>query len=349
MKIGILTFHWGTNYGGVLQAYALQCFLVSLGYNVEIINYAPKTFRDSFLLCFKNKSLKTIKENIFNYFKEKKFKRFRNANLILSDERYYNKSSYKDFENKYDFIIVGSDQVWNPYIALGYGAPYWLPMKSSTYKIAYAVSLGCDDYPKEILKKLIGFINDFNAISVREKSAVDIIQSVYKKGMVELMPDPTLIVDSGIFKKFIHVNPCDHSCFFYVLQQKQKLITDLERKLQNSFIINKPSDKKYGYSIEEWISAIYNNKYIVTNSFHGVMFSLIFHKDFFVIPVEGKLAGMNDRIYTILGYLNLEDRIIKDVPSFYDKNKEIDWLDVDNKINKLKEAGKTFLLKSIRV
>ena len=79
------------------------------------------------------------------------------------------------------------------------------------------------------------------------------------------------------------------------------------------------------------------------------MFSLIFHKDFFVIPVEGKLAGMNDRIYTILGYLNLEDRIIKDVPSFYDKNKEIDWLDVDNKINKLKEAGKTFLLKSIRV
>ena len=179
MKIGILTFHWGTNYGGVLQSYALQCYLKSIGCDVEIINYAPLTYRNSFFLCFKGKSIGTIKKNILNYFKERKFRKFRKSNLILSKKRYFTKTSSEAFNNDYDVIVVGSDQVWNPYIALNYGLPYWLPYKGKARKIAYAVSLGCDVYPQEILEKQTACINDFYAISVREKSAVNIIQSVY--------------------------------------------------------------------------------------------------------------------------------------------------------------------------
>lgn len=90
MRIGILTFHFGgTNCGGVLQSYALQTYLKGLNYDVEIINYALKTFRNNFLLCFKSKSVCTIKKNIIEYLKDQKFKRFRTEYLNLSVSRYY--------------------------------------------------------------------------------------------------------------------------------------------------------------------------------------------------------------------------------------------------------------------
>lgn len=349
MKIGILTFHWGTNYGGVLQSYALQCYLKSIGHEVEIINYAPLTYRDSFFLCFKSKSIGTIKKNILNYFKERKFRRFRKSNLILSARRYYANTSSEIFNNDYDVIVVGSDQVWNPYIALNYGLPYWLPSKGKARKIAYAVSLGCDNYPLEILEKQIACINDFYAISVREKSAVDIIQPVYKKGVVELMPDPTILLESFAYRKFIQENQTEKSCFIYALQENQKLISVIEQQiLKNGYSIFKPTNYIGEISIEEWLSTLYNSELVVTNSFHGVMFSLIFHKSFYVVPIEGVLAGMNDRIYTVLEYLGLNERIINNIENVKNKNHvPIDWHVIEQKMNILRSKGRNFLLSHI--
>ena len=345
MRIGILTFHWGTNYGGVLQAYALQTYLKGLNYDVEIINYAPKTFRDKFLLCFKSKSVHTIKKNVCEYLKEQKFKRFRKKNLNLSNTRYYNATDCELLVSGYDIIIVGSDQVWNPYIALNYGWMYWLPVKSNIRKIAYAVSLGCEQYPTDVLAKVSGLINDFYAISVRENTAIKIIQPKFSKGHVYVVPDPTLLVDSAQYMPFVkrHIN--NRGCFIYVLQENQKLIAEIEKILQYEYDIYKPDSNKWNqYSIEEWLSGIYNSKLVITNSFHGVMFSLIFHRDFFVTLIEGSLSGMNDRIYTILEYLGIQNRIIKNAASFTMMKKQtINWEDVDTKLSQFKEIGTKFL------
>lgn len=345
MKIGILTFHWGTNYGGVLQAYALQTYLEGLKCDVEIINYAPRTFRDIFLLCFKSKSVHTIKRNVCDYLKERKFKRFRTENLNMSGTRYCHTGDCEQWGRRYDIIIVGSDQVWNPYIALNYGWVYWLPFKSNVRKIAYAVSLGCDRYPADVLAKVSGFIDDFYAISVRENTAIKIIQSEFSKGKVCVVPDPTVLLDSAQYMPFVRKHTNNRGCFIYVLQKNQKLISEIEKLLLSDFDINRPDSNKWNqYSIEEWLSGIYNSKLVVTNSFHGVMFSLIFHKDFFVTLIEGTLSGMNDRIYTILEYLGIQDRIIKDVESFMKiKKQSINWDYVDAGLKQLKKVGTEFL------
>lgn len=344
MKIGILTFHWGTNYGGVLQAYALQTYLRGLNCNVEIINYAPRTFRDSFFLCFKSKSMHAVKRNICDYLKEQKFKRFRKENLNLSHVRYYNINDCERWIHRYDVIIVGSDQVWNPYIALGYGWVYWLPIKSNVRKIAYAVSLGCEQYPVNVLNKVSNFIDDFDAIGVRENSAVKIIQSKFK-GEVCVVPDPTILLDYTYYMRFVKKNPSCRTCFMYVLQEKQKIIAKIENLLHSDFDINRPDNNTWNqYSIEEWLSGIYNSGLVVTNSFHGLMFSLLFHKPFFVTLVEGSLSGMNDRIYTILRYLGLEERIIEDTETFMRiRERPINWKKVDMKLEQLKNEGVKFL------
>lgn len=344
MKIGILTFHWGTNYGGVLQAYALQTYLKGLKYEVEIIDYAPITFRDTFLLCFKSKSIRTIKRNICDYFKEKKFKQFRQKNLNLSSVRYYKRNDCEQWARIYDIIIVGSDQVWNPYIALSYGWAYWLPFKSNVRKIAYAVSLGCEQYPVNILNKVSNFIDDFDAISVRENSAVKIIQPKFREEVC-VVPDPTILLDYTYYMRFVKKGPNYRTCFMYVLQEKQELIAKIENILRSDFYVNRPDNNSWNqYSIEEWLSGIYNSGLVVTNSFHGLMFSLLFHKPFFVTLVEGSLSGMNDRIYTILRYIGLEERIIKDIETFMRiKEQPVDWEKVDMRLDQLKKCGIKFL------
>ena len=136
---------------------------------------------------------------------------------------------------KYDAIIVGSDQVWNPYIAETYGRAYWLPSSINVNKIAYAVSLGCAVYPTDLLNKLSIFINDFNYISVRENSAIDIIQSVYRKNTVFYAPDPVVLPSIDVYLKLINKNKCPKGCFIYTLQDKQKLIKNIELLIQKNF------------------------------------------------------------------------------------------------------------------
>lgn len=332
MKIGILTFHWGTNYGGVLQAYALQTFLKQKGNDVVIINYAPHTFRDSFYKCFYSKNPFTIIENLKNYWKEKNIAKFRKKHMKLT-ERYYLPEQLIENPPIMDIYIAGSDQIWNPYGLKSNKKIYFLPFgDEETIKLSYAASFGVTDYPENYLKEIKPLLNKFKAISVREKSGLDILK---KAGILDsvLLPDPTLLLNKDDYLKLtdrkIQKKPTDY--FFYVLQNKQKTISDIYSYLKrnkNNKIVHTCKIKNSVIGIEDWLYNIKNSKIVITNSFHGVVFSIIFETPFIVVPIEGRLKGMNDRIVTLLESYDLMDRIMWQYnPNTINilANKQIDW------------------------
>ncbi|MDA9039811.1 polysaccharide pyruvyl transferase family protein [Gammaproteobacteria bacterium] len=312
MKIGIVTFHWGTNYGGVLQTFALQSFLEAKGHEVRIINFAPMSFRDSILRCFRSRNLESIFSNIKNYIKDRNIDRFRKENLNLT-ARYFSLDEVKANTLAFDCLITGSDQVWNPYGIESHGLVYFLPFgREGVKKISYAASFGCIQYPIDVMTKIKPLLNEFSAISVREKTGLSILndEGFYN---LKIMPDPTLLLDKKDYADLMapgNLSENDY-CFCYSLQHNQKTMKSICSSLSKKIkIIDASNLKSSSMGIEHWLRTIHDSEFVITNSFHGVVFSLIFNKNFIVVPIEGPLDGMNDRIYTLLDRFNLRDRLV---------------------------------------
>lgn len=359
MKIGIITFHWATNYGAVLQAYALQSFLKKLKHDVKIIDYMPDYYDKSFRNCFRAKRPRIIIKNILEYYKEKPFVIFRKKYFDLT-ARYNSIQELKTMPPDCDVYICGSDQIWNQYFTtLGEGqitTSYFLDFgDQKTIRISYAASFGCTEYPEAIEKIAAPCLSKFKAISVRERTGCEIIRRMgFNK--VSLMPDPTLLLSAKDYDKIIDhpVIDDDAFSFFYVIHDHQFTVKKIEDFFRSKLSKRVVSTKRLRYSmidINEWLANIKSCEYIVTNSFHGVVFSIIYNKPFIAIPVEGTLAGMNDRIFTLLNQLGLQNRILANC----DLNRmmallseKINWDCVDEKIQSLRNDAENFLLENIR-
>ena len=345
MKIGIITFHWATNFGAVLQTYALQQYLSSLNYDVEIINYKPKQYD----LSVRSLLSKRLFSNILLWCKEQKIRKFRNHYLNLS-KRYYSESELISNPPKCDIYITGSDQVWNPYftqngegkVTLSYFLSFGSP---NVKKIAYAVSYGVTEYNEKLRQIVAPVINNFERIGVRETSGLKILQSLSYKNIYQLVPDPTLLLNQHSYEKFIVENHREQSdCYVYILRDIQlcrKLNKDIS-KLGYRTLVSKFSDG----SIEQWLTNIKCSKAVVTNSYHGMLFCIQFHVPFVVISENGHLSGMNDRFCTIMEELGIGNRTVIS----YDINDiinilrtKIDWQQVDIRLNEFKRKGYSFL------
>ncbi len=368
MRVGILTFHNGTNYGGTLQAFATQQTIENLGHEAVIINYAPLSFRDRFYKCFTTSvKPRNIRSYLLDYFKEPEFRRFRSCYLNLSPRFYTEKQLLKNIsELNLDACISGSDQVWSPYMAQNWGKPYFQnQFPENIRRIAYAVSFSCTDYPKDAMNLVRDEIKKFASVSVRETSGLKIMSDNNIEN-AEVMPDPTFLFDRKILtdlaekgkSELITKEPCfkdiaGNYVYFYILQQNQKLIenvasyySDRKNSFSSGNVINSEKLNFRFEGVEEWLAHIANSKFVVTNSFHGAVFSLLFHKPFILIPVEGKLSGMNDRIMTLAENFGLKERILNDFDSEKIKaieNSKINWKDIDLKIENLRNKGMDFL------
>lgn len=346
MKIGILTFHWATNYGAVLQAYALQTYLSNMGHEVEIINYRPWNHQKNLFKCFKTYRFYKIPERILEFLKEKRIEVFRQKYLHAT-VLYKSINDLKHVPPEFDAYITGSDQVWNPtFTTEGEGYPttsYFLDFgDDNVIKIAYAVSFGCEEYPDQARIIAEKFSNKFRAVSVREKSGLEIAKAIGFKNAVQL-PDPTLLLEKGYYLKlFDYTGPYKgYTCFVYMLHGELAETRSIISEFGSKYIIKYSSNE----SIENWIEDVYNSDFVITNSFHGMVFSLLFHKPFIVYISDSKSASMKDRFISILSDVGLTNRIVK--ASFnYDKNiatEQIDWNFVDERIAALKTNSKEFL------
>lgn len=357
MNIGILTFHWATNYGAVLQCYALQAYLENLGNNVCIINYKPKKFNDTFYNYIVNKKFLRHSEYVLERTKENALISFRESHLKLT-KRISKILEIPSVCQNFDLIISGSDQVLNPSFLLnGEGhrvvsTAYYLSFPFKGIKAGYAVSFGCTTFPKNVLQLAKENISNFHYIGVREQSGIDIVKMLGRNDSV-LVPDPTLLMESLFFHslagelKLISNDKYIYGFFIRHVIERKRIINSL---LYNDLIIWNNEDGDH--TIQGWLNKIKYANFVITDSFHCVVMCLKLHVPFIVVTeLEGKV-GMNDRLYTLLDSLGLSDRIVyKEKLSIILQlyKQEILWNHIDEQLFLIKNIGENFLKKICRL
>ena len=372
MHIGILTLPFNNNYGGYLQAYALIRILKDLGHNVELINRRPnRQYRVRFIYTIKTviKILIGKKHGPLFYDPEKNIKRegilmmkFVNQSIPRSKPYYTSQQLKNGCKNKYDAIVVGSDQVWRSIYVPNIEDFFLKFTKGQNLKrIAYAASFGTNapEYTKKQILQCGKLITLFNAISVREKSGINVINKFNWK--VQIKPhvtlDPTMLLSREDYLKLInkHLNEnINHYIFSYVLDQSKttkKIIESINNSMKLPIYdifntIDKDSSQTILPSIEHWLLSISESKFVITDSFHGTVFSIIFNKPFAVYINNYRGA---DRIESLLSLLNLENRIIKtqnDIETIIQN--EITWKDINKRIINLQSKSLLFLKQSLK-
>lgn len=346
MKIGILTFHWPSNYGAVLQCYALQQILKSMGHEVQVLNYKPWIYENNLYTIFRYRRILHPHRMKREKQKEQLFIPFRTKFLNLS-KRFYRAKKLQLYSDQLDCIITGSDQVMNASFVKG-GEPggstaYYLSFGRETLKrIAYAVSFGTTNFPSKLYPKLSPLVARFNAFSVREKSGKKIVEEMGRTGCI-VAPDPTLLLPVEHYYPLLSKSETSNSICIYMLHNRAAF----EKRL-NEYLKGQPILYNNDCRVEDWLANIFNASAVVTNSFHGTVFSILFHRPFMVVLPTIENIGMNDRFYTLLEKLKLTDRITSESNTDYPVlNRPINWDEVDQLLNEYKQIGVDFLAKSL--
>lgn len=343
MKIGIITFHWATNYGAILQAMALQNILQAMGHNVEIINYKPKQYEPSLWKFIRYRQFLHLKSYLFNLKKEQQMVEFRHK-FLKCTQRYYSISELRGHCTNYDLLISGSDQVMNPSFLQsgekGGSTAYYLDFgNEATTRIAYAMSFGTTRYPEHLLPIASPLVKRFNALSVREITGVNIFSSMGRSDAV-VVPDPTLLLKAEDYDKIIGLSPVrTNTTLVYMLHNRLSAIKD-QLPLEGIRVI-------MSETIEEWVQAIRSSRYVITNSFHGMVFCLIYHIPFTIALQNTRNEGMNDRFFTLLSRLGLQDRIMNESQCDVYRT-VINWEDVDMKFDTIRQEGIDYINKNIK-
>ncbi len=376
MKTGIITFHFAHNQGAVLQCYALQKALGEMGHEASVINYCPvyhtvrySAIRNPFLMAkqsynkMKNRKITVRIYNMARNFakgiyinikktyvlREENFSRFINKNLNLSD-KYKTLDALRKNPPKYDAYVSGSDQLWNPELMDGAFDPaYFLDFGAGDIrKITYAVSLkeSYTNDEKKVMKKLC---ENLDAVSIREENAT---ADEVLNGDYTVCIDPTLLFGMEDYEEVISEKTEDKPYIFVYGFQTSDEIIEAVNKISQELgvrVINgspdriniKGVEKVYNYGPDEFLSYIKNAEVVITNSFHGTAFSLIFKKKFVTIShtTRGK------RMIELLGKLGLSDRIWGN--SECDWNKDIDYAEAGKKLEELKAEAFDYLKKNL--
>lgn len=365
MKVALLTWFHYRNYGTVLQVTALAKVIEMYGHTVHIVNYIPEgelnTLPDLGIIQYYGKKLIGRVSNFSNQLynnalQEKAFEKFRNKYLVFTEQC----TTYSDFQNlneKYDVFVVGSDQIWAPTC---FDPRYFLDfVNDSKRMIAYAPSVGLsvikDYYIQNQIRHLAG---RFQWISTREQSGSQIISKLIQK-KVETVLDPTLLLNSDQWEMYIHKDfsePEQPYLLAYFLGNRKKywrtvysvaqwlglrvrIIPVFQNDLKREGCIEK------AIGPEEFLYYCKNASFICTDSFHGTVFSINFHKEFLTFKrfKDKDKNNQNSRIYNILSMCGLENRLYKDYDCKKILTEKIDYSIVDIKRQRAQKASLEYL------
>lgn len=371
MKIAILTLPLHTNYGGILQAYALQTILKRMGNDVYVIAIKRKPLSlpiHKMPFSYGKRIIKNLIGRRFPIFYEQKVNRERPIIQQYTDEfihKYIQLKQYATFSDilpsEYDAFIVGSDQVWRPkyFGANQMGNAYLQFTKGWDVKrLAYAASFGTDkwEYTPKQTKECSQLVKMFNAISVRENSGVELCKR-YLGVDAQHVLDPTMLLKEedyvSLFKEQ-NTPPSKGTLLNYILDEtpeKEILINHLsERKSLEPFRVNSkvenphaPLSERIQPPVEQWLRGFHDAQFVITDSFHACVFSILFRKQFIVYGNEKR--GMA-RFKSLLTTMGLGDRMVTTTDDL-DNLEEIDYNEVYVKLSKLREQSLLFLSKRI--
>lgn len=368
MKIGIVTFHFVPNSGAVLQCWALQETLKKLGHTVKVINYQPD-YHTKRYLPFKNPlvesggSLITFLKVLYynrNAVARKKrleshksFCKILNCTKIIKDLDSINNIDITTF----DAIVCGSDQIWNQYITNEDFDPcYFAKLPGFTgRKIAYAASIGETDLlkNKESLKELIG---DFHAISLREENDAKKLESIISRS-VNTVPDPTILLQPQEYESLIaNISLKDEYILVYGFGNEELFIDTITAVINKykCHVINispyrlpKSINNKWVKDVDPayFLSYIYNAKFVITNSFHCTVFSILFHKEFCTVRHKSR----NSRIENLLDKMGLRNNLVYSLENLNSLLvSHIDYEKVEEKMLAQRTGGLNFLKQSLQ-
>lgn len=334
MKVAIITCHRTYNYGAVLQAYALQHFLMDRGHDVEILDYYP-----SYVKVHDN-SLKSIPKRLIKLPDKIKcqrtFGRFLNEKLILTSKSYETNNDLKRAHLEYDVFITGSDQVWNMNMQNGMDDSYFLSFAPVNAKrISYAASMAMDSLTETQQNRFKTMLASFSAIAVREQSGVDLLKSIDIAS--EAVCDPVYLLDSNAWQKIERTPKAKDKYILVYAFYQQKEIFEKAQKIAKekgykvysvgaSYLNAFMNIDKYFWAIspEEFVGLIHNAQMVLTNSFHGLSFSLLFQVP--VLAYRTKMMG-NSRIIDMLkqikAYKGGDNTLVAEVTDYSEIHKQI--------------------------
>lgn len=373
MKIGIITFNSAHNYGAVLQAWALQEYLSGQGHQVEIINFRVNAVDRLYVLYkpknpFKNATLnkmnhykqylKVKKEKPAKVAKYKKFEEFI-AKDLHTTMPYKNIQELRRENFDYDVMIAGSDQIWNGTLAGGINPAYFMDFGPEEAKrITYAASIGKDviqDVEKFMFHR---YLQNVDYISVREENAKGQIEPLIDKP-VSVVLDPTLLLPKEkydnlkkdpkleqdyIYVHNVHLNRVDIRLNMMVEEMSNRLHLPVIQN-HDDYDYSNELQKFNAGSPQEFIGMIANAKYVITNSFHATVFSIIYHRDFITIPHFQN----PDRMKFLLNSLGIGNHLMDDIKQLPENLKElsIDYDKVEELRIQMRQGSVDFLAQAL--
>ena len=386
MQIGIITY-WSSddNYGQQLQCYALQRFLRDKKHNAFLIKYKPTAEQKSKWDKLKGISIGKLldklssakrKEIAINKLlgnenkelnKARMIEKFRNDHLNTTEIEYHSIEELRQNPPEAEVYICGSDQVWNNSLHSKNTAGWYLDFGNpSIRRISYAASIG-RNIEKGEQSTFKTYLNHLNAISVRESSAQALCQSLGFSN-VEVVGDPTLLLSANhylslckdipkqehpyLFMYMLNISTPEEIGWDKVSAYLQARSLDLKTVCSSGYLPAReliPDNRNILASIPEWIALIRDARYVITTSFHGMMFCILLHKPFLVMKLTNQYAKGNNRMTSLLATLGIEERIHNSsLPFDRQMENEINWTEVEKKLAALRNNSIKFIERNIK-
>lgn len=377
-RIGILTLYKNScNYGGLLQAYALTYALNQMGFDAKQIllgDYSTEYVKRSVLVKIREHGLRYALELL-----EKKTKNRANKSEVSENDLKLTRQLCEEFRNNiphtevvnednlymlndiFDVFIVGSDQVWNP----KWMRDVYLLKFAYKKKLSYAASMARMDFSKYEQKQLGSAIQSFSWVSVRESDAVDYLNKEFGTN-AEVVLDPTLLLDKSVWEQEENYQEnfgdLGNYIFCYFLngtQEKREYAQKLAEKYHFKLVFPIWVGEKIKYDDEtkgeiflynvgprEWLWLLHNAKVVLTDSFHGTVFSIVYEKQFYhFLRDEKKGSNMNSRIFSLMSMFKMENRIYDKKGNF--DNTEINYNDVTSQLRIMRSKSLALLKENI--
>lgn len=378
MKVGIITQPLMGNYGCLLQNYALQQTLKKLGH--EPVTLDQKSWHLSGydkwkmnLIVFVYNLLFGKKKNYYGEYERLQELTLKNARTfvekyISSTEKITKDSQFRNkcIELQLDALIVGSDQVWRPHYAPKLEQSFFSFAEGLSIKrVAYAASFGVDkwEYTDEETIRCSTLAKHFDAISVREKSGIELCSKYLGVDAAHAL-DPTMLLDAADYNSLLNkdiTSDNSGSLFAYILdnsEEKTSLIDVISKELgKEPFFVNQAKELRFAIPenideyiyppVEQWISAFRDADFVVCDSFHGMVFCIIYNKNFVVLANQRRGVA---RFKSLLDMFDLNNRMVdpSDIESLKNTVRQnIDWVSVNKKREQLKRMSVDFLVKGL--
>lgn len=370
--IGILTFYWADDYGALLQSYGIKTYLNKYQETV-MIPYYPMALRSRYRFIQvdeKDFFLRRIyritrqiagemwHQRFYGNLKTKcKISSFRKKYLVSSSKRLQDSREIYEFNKNIDTYVVGSDQVWNPEITEGLQEGYFCTFrkwrKENSRYVSYGASIGTERLEERFDQPVSALLANFDAISLREPSAVSYIKNLWARSP-EVVLDPVFLLNREEWetlikskkkrkRKYIAVYYTEYNLRMAEYLRQLEAYTGLNVLIVNPKIRNvcwtKNQKHAKGCGPLDFLALLYDAEYVVTNSFHGVSMCIIFHKQFAVFPHSSRDVRLSDILHSV----HLETRIAGEGEKPDRINDKIDWVKVDEALVEAVKHSKEFI------